>query len=141
MEFNIYDRVKVKEFVKIPEEVRNNRLGVLSGNEGEVVDKLWSDSLSKYVYVIHFDGKAKPSHKLFTEEMLEAIIAEPAEYTYEFKVLGNVVLAIFYEEVGSIKSEVARGHGHILHEGALGIAQASSYAMKKIYEKMNGGNL
>lgn len=141
MEFNIYDRVRVKEFVKIPEEVRNSRLGALSGNEGEVCDKLWSDSLSKYVYVIHFYGKAKPSPKLFTEEMLEAIIAESAEYTYEFKFLGNVVLAVFYEEVGGIKREVARGHGHILHEGALGIAQASSYAMKKVYEKMNGGNL
>ena len=33
-----------------------------------------------------------------------------------------------------------RGHGHIIHEGAMGIAQASAYALKKIWQKMEGGD-
>ena len=34
-----------------------------------------------------------------------------------------------------------KGHAHLLHDGVVGYAQAASYALKKIYEKLNGGLL
>lgn len=52
-----------------------------------------------------------------------------------------MVVAKFIETKGDTETELGRGHGHMIHEGALGIAQASSYALKKIFEKMNGGTL
>ena len=60
------------------------------------------------------------------------------KYCHEFEYLDNVVVAIFYEIKGEVKTEIARGHGHIIHEGTIGIAQASSYAVKRIYQKLNG---
>ena len=52
--------------------------------------------------------------------------------------LENLVVGIMYEVKGSTKTEIVRGHGHIIHEGALGKAQAASYSLKKIYEKLGG---
>jgi hypothetical protein len=56
-------------------------------------------------------------------------------------VADNVVIAVLYAVVGDTKTEIARGHGHIMHEGVLGIAQASSYALKRIYMDLNGGSI
>lgn len=54
-------------------------------------------------------------------------------YTYEFDYLETVVTARLYEVVGDVKTQIAIGHGHIIHDGALGIAQAASYALKRIW--------
>ena len=62
-------------------------------------------------------------------------------YTYDFEFLDNLVIARLYEVVEDKKWEIARGHGHIIHEGLVGIAQASSYALKKILEAVNNGSL
>ena len=53
----------------------------------------------------------------------------------------NVVVARLYETKDGEEKEIAKGHGHIIHEGAIGIAQASSYALKRIYEDLNGGHM
>jgi hypothetical protein len=52
-----------------------------------------------------------------------------------------VVVAKFYELGDDYKEEIARGHGHIIHEGKIGIAQAASYALKKILQKLSENNL
>ena len=36
------------------------------------------------------------------------------------------------------KSSLAKGHGHMIHEGELGVAQAASYACKRLYESLGG---
>ena len=61
-------------------------------------------------------------------------------YRHEFDYLDNVVVCRFYEVQGKVETEIMRGHGHIIHEGAMGIAQASAYALKKIWQKMEGGD-
>ena len=71
-------------------------------------------------------------------ELLVPYVEEVVTYYHEFDYLDNVVVARFYEVKGEEMTEIARGHGHIIHEGALGIAQASSYALKRIYQKING---
>ena len=141
MEFKIGDRVKVKEYSQIPEDYRNNAISRLSGKFGTVTDKLYSEVNDGFIYRIHLDEYPRPSNKLWTEEQIELYVEPTAEYKFEFENLDNVVVATFYEVVGETKTEIARGHGHIIHEGALGIAQASSYALKKLFEKMNGGTL
>lgn len=57
---------------------------------------------------------------------------------YDFEVAGNVVIARLIDDHGN---ELQRGHGHIIHEGIKGFTQAASYALKKIFEKYNGGQL
>lgn len=141
MEFKIGDRVKVKEYADIIEAHRTKGVARLHGKVGTVTDKLWSEVNGDFIYRVHFDGYERPSNKMWTDKQLFILIKKPVEYKFEFEYLDNVVVAVFYEVVGDTKTEIARGHGHIIHEGALGIAQAASYALKKMFEKMNGGTL
>lgn len=142
MEFNIGDRVRVKRYEDIPSEVRHKGMSKQSGNDGEIVDILWSGANDRYVYTIHFDGYDRPSQTLFVGEAIDLVSElDKPTYSYEFEFLENLVVARLYEIVGEQKYEVARGHGHIFHDGINGIAQAASYALKKIYEKLNGGEV
>ena len=141
MEFKIGDRVKVKEYADIPEDYRTNGLARLCGEIGTVIDRLYSEIEEGCIYRVHLDGYEQPSKKLWSEECLDKYVEPSVEYKFEFENLDNVVVAIFYEVGEDSKTEIARGHGHIIHEGSLGIAQASAYALKKLYEKMNGGKL
>jgi hypothetical protein len=142
MEFNIGDRVRVRKYEDIPEELRNRGLGKSAGRDGEIVDILWSNAKDTYVYRIHFDECDTPSRTDFVEGTFDLVSElDKPTYSYEFEFLENLVIARLYEMVGEQKFEVARGHGHIFHDGINGIAQASSYALKKIYEELNGGRV
>lgn len=63
-----------------------------------------------------------------------------AQYSWTFEVLDNVVVGAMFETVGNRKTEITRGHGHIIHEGSVGIAQAASYALKKAFENLKNTN-
>ena len=92
------------------------------------------------MYRILFDGSSRKSSVLWTEDSLDKHKEHTAEYKYEMEVSDNVVVAYLYEIVGDTKTLVARGHGHIMHDGAIGIAQAGSYALKRLYMYVNGGS-
>lgn len=142
MEFNIGDKVRVKKYEDIPSEVRHKGMSKHSLHDGEIVDILLSSSSNRYGYRIHFDGYERPSNTLFVGEAIELVSElDKPTYTYEFEFLENLVVARLYEIVGEEKTEIAKGHGHIFHDGVIGITQASSYALKKIYEKLNGGHV
>lgn len=139
--YNVGDRVVIKAYEDIPTESRTKGMARLCGKKGTIVDKLFSHCFDGFVYSIQFDDYETPSKKLWTEDSFYILCEIPTEYEYEFDYLENVVVARFYEVRGGVKTELMRGHGHIIHKGANGIAQASAYALKKIYEKMNGGEL
>ena len=144
MEFNIGERVRIRRYEDMPESIKHKGIAKNSGNEGEIVDKLWSAARDQMVYRILFDDNSRVSKTDFVEgtfDRIEDLMAKRT-YAHEFEYLDKVVVAIFYEtDCEGNKTEIARGHGHIIHEGALGIAQASAYALKKLYEKMNGGKV
>jgi hypothetical protein len=50
----------------------------------------------------------------------------------------NVVIASLYEVCDPNMRPIAKGHGHIIHEGELGIAQAASYACMRLYKSIGG---
>lgn len=137
MEFNIGDRVRVKSYYDLPEEIKSKGISRIAGKDGEIIDKMWSEAKNAQVYKIHLDGYDKPSRVDFIEGSFDLIPdeEEPA-YTYEFEFLENLVVARLYEKTEQGKTEIAKGHGHIIHDGVLGIAQASSYALKRIYFKL-----
>ena len=139
MNFNISERVRVRQYEDLPEEIKHKGLGKHSGKDGEIVDVMYNNAKDCYVYRIHFDGSDRPSQTDFVEGSFDLISElEQATYTYEFEYAENLVIARFYEIKGDSKKMIARGHGHIFHDGAYGIAQAASYAMKKIYKFLEG---
>jgi hypothetical protein len=108
------------------------------GSVGTIVDRMSSDKTGKCYYKVQFDDKIKADSCLYKEDELTLL---GSEYTYEFDYLENVVVARLYEITDGVKVEISRGHGHILHEGAYGVAQAASYALKRICDNLNGGSL
>lgn len=141
MAFKITDRVRVKRYEDLPEEVKRKGLARHAGEDGEIVDIMWSNAKNCYVYRIQFDGCDSPSKTDYVEGTFDHIPnAENATYHYEFEFAENLVIARLYETNGDLRRMIARGHGHIFHEGALGIAQASSYALKRIYHTLEGSN-
>lgn len=135
MEFKIGERIRIKQYADIPQEHKSKALGKVCGKSGEIVDVLTATSGEK-LYIIHLDGYAMESKKLWSGECL--ISENATQYTWEFEVLENLVVGTMYEVNGEVKTEITRGHGHIIHEGCIGIAQAASYALKKAYEKLGG---
>ena len=134
--FNIGDRVVVKDYDAMPEEMRTKGISRVAGKAGEVIDKMHSEAKGATVYRVHLDGYATPSRVDYLEDSLAE--ESPITYTFEFDYAENLVSARFYSIKGEKKSLIARGHGHIFHEGDLGIAQAASYALKKIYMLLQG---
>ena len=123
MSINIGDRVRL-----------STRAGM---DEGKVVDKLWSGAYDCYLYSVQPDGYQKRSTLMYREEELELMPDRDEDNALEwrFEMAGtNTVVAVMTAD----GEEVTRGHGHIIHEGMIGWAQACSYAIKKAYENMDG---
>jgi hypothetical protein len=139
MEFNfsIGQKVRVKPYDEIPENVRSKGLGKHAGKVGKIADIMYSSAKGCYVYRILFDGYPDVSKTDFPEFSFHLLVKqEQPTYTYEFAFLDNLVVARLYEVTSDSKTEIAKGHGHIFHDGALGIAQAASYALKRIYHNL-----
>ena len=138
--FQIGDRVRVRPYDELPDEVKSKSTGILCGKDGEIVDIVYSNAKKCLYYTIHLDGYDKPSAKLFTEDSIDLVPQEvPHTYRYDFDFLENVVVARLIEIDGDgNETEVARGHGHLIHDGTPGIAQAASYALKRIWLELGG---
>lgn len=142
MEFYIGDRVRVKDYTELPERLKNKGIARIAGREGEIVDKLISGAKGCTIYRLQLDDYNSPSSIDFTEDSIELVPEEESpRYDYEFEYLENLVVARLYEIDGDERVEIAKGHGHIFHDGVVGIAQAASYALKKILESVNNGSL
>lgn len=135
MEFKIGDRIQIKEYKDLPNKYQVNGFHKMAGKAGVILNALYSEADSEWLYLIDFDD-FKRSAKLWASDMLTLQPKEVVTYCHEFDYLDNVVVARFYRIKGEEKTEIARGHGHIIHEGDLGIAQAASYALKRIYDTL-----
>lgn len=120
MSFNIGEEVRVK----------------LTDERGVIIDKMFSEAKGIYLYVIEPRDNKRAI-------MRDGSQIEPykkaKEYKVETEIADNVVIGIIYEIDGDLKTEVCRGHGHIIHEGAEGIAQACSYAYKQAFTAIDSG--
>ena len=122
IEFNIGDRVFADRY----------------GKYGVIEDKLYSNKLDDWMYTVKFDDSSIP----FIKPLLGSdigLVQDGKEYRYEVFQAENVMVAVMYEIDGDTEREIKRYHGRIMHDGIIGIAQAASYAMKKIYISMNDG--
>lgn len=117
--FNIGDRVKDA-----------------SGRTGEVMDAVYSRYWNAWSYEICDDETE--AIETFKEDSLE--LAPSKEFSMDIKIdiANNVVIATMYETVGDVQRPIHKGHGHLIHEGEIGIAQAASYACMRLYKSMGG---
>lgn len=123
MEFNIGDRVTVKKYNK----------------PATVTDKLYSHRQDAWMYMVQPEDGMVPLVRALSGDELTPL-HETKGYRFDvFTADSNVVTAVMYEVTGSGEREIDRQHGHIIHEGMIGVAQAASYALKKLYTNMNGG--
>jgi hypothetical protein len=120
MNFNIGDEIRVRA----------------TGESGVITDRMFSEGKGVFMYVVKpADGGRSIIRR---EDELDECHREK-EYRIETEIAEGVVIGIIYEIDGDKKYEVCRGHGHIIHEGAEGIAQACSYAFKKAFAKIDNG--
>ena len=118
--FNIGEEVRVK----------------LTDEIGIITDRMVSEAKRCFMYIIkaHRTGRIIMKEESALERYVKA-----KEYRVETEIADNVVIGIIYEIDGDLKTEVCRGHGHIIHEGAEGIAQACAYAYKQAFTAIDSG--
>lgn len=145
-EFQIGETVRIKNYDSIPQEKKSKsaygdpsiitpRKSSLCGKNVEIVDRLYSEQFGSYIYRVKEQDADRPSRSEFTEDLLEPIDMS-VKYVCEVDDGGNVIIATVYEEQNGERRQVAKGHGHMIHEGALGFTQALSYALKRAYQRL-----
>ena len=112
---------------KIGDMVETNWIGI-----GKVTDVMYSSHKGSYTYEVTND---QTSAELFGEDELE-LVHQKKDYsmTIQIDIASNVLIATLFES----GEPLATGHAHLIHEGELGIAQAASYACKRLYESLGG---
>ena len=100
---------------------------------GTVSDIWHSMAQKKLMYAVNTeDGRSC----LYAEDQLEPAPL-PIEYTFNTTVENNVAVVCMIAHQGDKTWVHARGHAHILHDGAVGMAQAVSYAGKRMFESLD----
>ena len=118
-------KFKIGDRVKIPSK---------ADRVGTVID-IWS-SFAKSVCMYAVKNDDDGCCGMYAEEQLE-IAPLPIEYTFSTTIEDNVAVVCMIAHQGDKTWVYARGHAHILHDGAVGMAQAVSYASKRMFESLD----
>jgi predicted transcriptional regulator len=117
--FQIGDRVKIPS--------KEGKIGTISD--------IWhSLSQDKLLYAVDTEGGIRG---LYAEAQLEPAPL-PTEYSWEAHIDGNVAVCTMIATQGEKTWIYARGHAHIIHNGEVGMAQAISYAARRMFESLDG---
>lgn len=73
---------------------------------------------------------------MYAEDQLE-LAPIPIEYSFEARIDVNVAVVTMIAKQGNKTWVYARGHAHILHDGEVGMAQAVSYAARRMFESLD----
>jgi len=118
-------KFKIGDRVKIP--AKAETIGI--------VTDIWASmAQSRTMYEVAYESNGTKG--LYAENQLE-IAPIPAEYTFETKIDGNVAVVAMIATQGEKTWCYARGHAHILHDGEVGMAQAVSFAAKRMFESLD----
>ena len=117
--FQIGDRVKIPS--------KANKIGTVSD--------IWS-SLAKAVLMYAVENEDDGYCGMYSEDQLEPAPL-PTDYRFEAHIDGNVAVVTMIATQGEKTWIYARGHAHILHDGEAGMAQAVSYAARRMFEVLD----
>ena len=102
-----------------------------------IVCDIWHSLVQhKMMYAVDIEGG---SRGLYMENQLEPAPL-PIEYSFSATVENNVAVVAMIAKQGEKTWVHARGHAHILHDGAVGEAQAVSFAAKRMFESLDTQN-
>ena len=100
---------------------------------GKIVDIWHSIGKNAVMYAVECEG----GHTgLFGEDQLEPAPL-PVSYRFEAVVEGNVAVVAMHATQGDKEWVITRGHAHIIHNGDVGMAQAVSYAARRMFENLD----
>lgn len=100
-----------------------------------IVTDIWSSmAQDRTMYEVAYESNGTKG--LYAEDQLE-LAPIPTEYTFETKIDGNVAVVAMIATQGEKSWVYARGHAHILHNGEVGLAQAISYAARRMFESLD----
>ena len=99
-----------------------------------IVADIWHSMLQdKLMYAVDVESG---SRGLYREDQLEPAPI-PTTYTFEAHIDGNVAVATMVATRGEKSWVYARGHAHIIHDGEVGMAQAISFAARRMFESLD----
>ena len=100
-----------------------------------VVTDIWSSMVQeRTMYEVSYESNG---HKgMYAENQLEPAPLPP-EFIWEAHIDGNVAVVTMNATQGEKTWIYARGHAHILHDGEVGMAQAISFAARRMFESLD----
>lgn len=114
-------------------------LVVSSNKEAAITDRMYSERSDKYLYSIRYKGYEAEQDDLYDDDELQPFVEEKAEYDLKMEISEGVVIFSAIEIKGDKRTLVARGHGHMLRSDLIGVLQAASWAARKAFTELNGG--
>lgn len=100
-----------------------------------IVTDIWSSlAQGKTMYEVAYESNGCKG--LYAEAQLEPAPI-PIEYSWEAHLEGNVAVVVMNATQGEKTWVYARGHAHILHDGEVGMAQAISFAARRMFEALD----
>ena len=100
-----------------------------------IVADIWQSTASQMrMYTVRDEDDGHCA--MFNETQLEPAPL-PIEFSFEAHIDGNVAVATMTAVQGDKEWVYARGHAHILHDGPVGLAQAISYASRRMFESLD----
>ena len=113
---------------------------LVNGSEAIIEDTMYSVKSDTYFYEIRYAGRAEVQDDLYPETALEPLPEDKSEYDFKIETSEGLVIFSCFEQKGQHRALVARGHAHILRNDLRGMLQAASYAAKKAFTDLNGGD-
>lgn len=104
-------------------------------NKVGIVSDIWS-SLAKASVMYAVENEDDGYCGMYAEDQLEPAPL-PIDYSFDVHIDGNVAVVAMTAKQGNRTWIYARGHAHILHDGEVGMAQAVSYAAKRMFESLD----
>lgn len=100
-----------------------------------IVTDIWeSVAQSRTMYEVAYESNGTKG--LYAEDQLE-LAPIPTTYTFDAHIDGNVAVVTMMATQGLKTWVYSRGHAHILHDGEVGMAQAISFAAKRMFESLD----
>lgn len=123
-EVSVSTKFQIGDRVKIPS--KSLTIGIVSD--------IWhSLAQNNLMYAVDTEGGIRG---LYAEDQLQPAPL-PIEYTWEAHIDGNVAVVTMNATQGEKTWVYARGHAHIIHDGEVGMAQAISYAARRMFESLD----
>lgn len=104
-------------------------------NKVGIVSDIWA-SMAKATVMYAVENEDDGYCGMYSEHQLKPEPI-PINYSFEAHIDGNVAVSTMIATQGDKTWIYARGHAHIIHDGAVGMAQAISYASRRMFEALD----